>query len=209
MDGVFVYKLMKRLLICTVVMLLCWIFGICADRQKLNDSLIRFHVVANSDSESDQNIKLQVRDAVISSIQSDLQKIGDIEEAKEYLARNIPKIRQIANETLYRLGVEQKAEVTLCKEVFDIRHYDTFSLPAGIYDSLRIVIGDGNGQNWWCVAFPTLCLPATADEFTSIAVDAGLSESLVNTISNQKDYKLRFYFLDKIGALQISAYSGK
>ncbi len=203
------YKILKRLGICTAIALLCWTMGILSDRQELNDGLIRFHVVANSDSEADQNIKLKVRDAVIDSIQKDLQSIRDIDTAKEYLLNNLPKIQTVANDTLQRIGVEQQAVVSLCREAFDIRHYDTFSLPAGVYDSLRIVIGSGSGHNWWCVAFPSLCMPATAAGFDAVAADAGLSESLTNTISNECDFQIRFLLLDKLGELQNHIFSGK
>lgn len=209
MDGVFMYKILKRLGICALIALLCWTLGILSDRQELSSGLIRFHVVANSDRESDQNIKLQVRDAVLAGIREDLRSIGDIETAKAYIRENLPKIQTVANDTLQRLGVDQQALVSFCREAFDIRHYDTFSLPAGVYDSLRIVIGEGAGHNWWCVAFPTLCLPATAEGFEAVAADSGLSESLTHTLSGGADFQIRFLLLDKLGALQNRVFSGK
>ena len=99
--------------------------------------------------------------------------------------------------------------MTFCKEAFDVRHYDTFSLPAGVYDSLRIVIGDGAGHNWWCVAFPTLCLPATTEGLDAVAADAGLSESLTKTLSRDSDFEIRFLLLDKLGQLGNRSFSGK
>ena len=201
MDGVFMYKFLKRLGICASITLFCWTLGVLADRQELNNGLIRFHVVANSDSDSDQNIKLRVRDAVLSSIQDDLKKIGDIAAAKAYIRENLPKIQTVANDTLESLGVDQQALVSFCRETFDIRHYDTFSLPAGVYDSLRIVIGSGEGHNWWCVTFPALCMSAATEDFEAVAADAGLSQSLTNTISNDPDYQIRFLLLDKLGQL--------
>ena len=209
MDGVFMYKILKRLLICGGIALLCWTLGVLSDRRELDTGLIRFHVVANSDTETDQSIKLQVRDAVLNSIREDLKNVGDISAAKEYIRSSIPKIRTIANETLSRIGVNQQAVVTFCKETFDVRHYDTFSLPAGVYDSLRIVIGDGAGHNWWCVAFPTLCLPATTEGFDAVAADAGLSESLTKTLSRDSDFEIRFLLLDKLGQLGNRRFSGK
>ena len=198
------YKFLKRLFICAAIALLCWSLGILSDRQELSKGLIRFHVVANSDSEEDQNIKLQIRDAVLESIQSDLKNIGDINAAKEYICENLPRIQNVANAALEQLSVKQRAEVSFCKEAFDVRHYDTFSLPAGVYDSLRIIIGDGEGHNWWCVAFPALCLPATGDGFTAVAADAGLSVRLTNTISSGENCQIRFVLLDKLGEIQNS-----
>lgn len=203
------YKILKRLLICALIASLCWTLGVLSDRRELDNGLIRFHVVANSDSETDQSIKLQVRDAVLNSIREDLQTVGDISAAKEYIQHNLPKIQTIANETLNRLGVEQNAVATFCREAFDVRHYDTFSLPAGVYDSLRIVIGEGAGHNWWCVAFPSLCLPATTEGFDAVAADAGLSKSLTKTLSRESDFEIRFLLLDKLGQLRNRSFSGK
>lgn len=202
MDGVFMYKIFKRLLICMAIAAVCWIGNILTQRQELTEHLIRFHVVANSDSEEDQNIKLKVRDAVLQSIQSDLQKVADVGEARQYLQDNLPKIEQAANKVLSNLGTGQQATATLCREAFDIRHYDTFTLPAGVYESLRIIIGEGSGHNWWCVAYPSLCLSATGEGFEAVAADAGLSPKLADTLGSSKNHKLRFFFLDQLGRLQ-------
>ena len=162
-------KLLKRIGICLVLAASVWCGSLLADRQRLNDELIRFHVVANSDSEEDQSIKLQVRDAVLNSLQNDLNKIADVNEARAYLQAKLPQIQAVANSVLEATGCDCEAVVTLCKEAFDTRYYDTFTLPAGIYEALRITIGEGEGHNWWCVAFPSLCLSATSEEFADKA----------------------------------------
>jgi stage II sporulation protein R len=203
------YKLIKRLAICGCLVFLCFLAGLLSDRRELEQSLIRFHVVANSDSESDQSIKLRVRDAVLGSIREDLQQMADVSAARDYIRENLPKIQSVANETLAMLGVDQRAVATFCKETFDVRHYDTFSLPSGVYDSLRIVIGEGAGHNWWCVTFPTLCLPATTEGFEAVAADAGLSSGLTRTLSRENDFELRFLLLDKLGRLRSSRFAGK
>ena len=135
-------KLLKRIGICLVLAASVWCGSLLADRQRLNDELIRFHVVANSDSEEDQSIKLQVRDAVLNSLQSDLNKIADVNEARAYLQAKLPQIQAVANSVLEATGCDCEAVVTLCKEAFDTRYYDTFTLPAGIYEALRITIGE-------------------------------------------------------------------
>ena len=203
------YKLIKRLAICGCLVFLCFLAGLLSDRRELEQSLIRFHVVANSDSEADQSIKLRVRDAVLSSIREDLQNVADISAARAYIRENLPKIQSVANETLEMIGVDQRAVASFCKETFDVRHYDTFSLPSGVYDSLRIVIGEGAGHNWWCVTFPTLCLPATTEGFEAVAADAGLSSCLTRTLSRENDFELRFLLLDKLGQLRSSRFAGK
>ncbi len=195
-------KVLKRILFCSLPAIIVWGSFLLADREKLNHGLIRFHVVANSDSETDQTIKLTIRDVVLDSIQSDLGKIADIAEAKEYLQQNIPKIQKLVDHTLNELGFQEGASISLCREQFDIRHYDTFSLPAGVYDSLRIVIGDGRGKNWWCVSFPTLCIPATTVGFTDTAVSAGFSEPLVQALTGNEEYEIHFFFLNQLGKLE-------
>ena len=103
---------------------------------------------------------------------------------------------------LEEAGYDGEAVVTLCKEAFDTRYYDTFTLPAGVYEALRITIGEGAGKNWWCVVFPTFCVPAAGEGFEDVAVDAGFSDALSGALTGEKPYELRFFFLDKLGELE-------
>lgn len=193
-------KLVRRVVFCLVFAAAVGGIGLIRDRNLLDSRLIRLHVVANSDSPEDQQIKLQVRDAILESIGSAMEDITDPELARAYLAEKLPRLEQIANDTLTVLGCEDRAVVSLCREVFDIRHYDTFSLPSGVYEALRIVIGEGEGHNWWCVAFPSLCLPATREEFEDTAAAAGFPEPLRESLTG--DSEIRFYLLDFLGKLQ-------
>ena len=207
MDGVFMGKKGTCLGICFLLAASVWTWGLIRDRQYLNQELIRLHVVANSDSEEDQNIKLRVRDAIVASLSEGMADIADVPAAKEYLRENLPKIEAIANRTLEEVGVDSRAAVTLCKEAFDIRHYDTFTLPAGVYESLRVVIGEGQGKNWWCVAFPSLCMGATSEEFEEAAQTAGMDNTLTETLTG--GLQLRFYLLDVLGRAEKACFSGK
>lgn len=195
-------KLRNRILCCVLVALCFWVGALIADRQTLRDELIRLHVVANSDSGEDQAVKLQVKNAVNEYLQAAMADIADVQQAKEYLRENLPKIQRIANETLVRLGVEPDAVVTFCMEGFPKRIYDTFTLPAGIYNSLRITIGEGEGRNWWCVVFPSLCMEATAREMESVAAGAGFSPELAAAIAGEEGYEVRFFFLELLGRLE-------
>ena len=201
-------KYIKRIIICAVITAFLGGISVLADRRLLSEELIRLHVVANSDREDDQLLKLKVRDAVIQGLQEDLKQMSDVDAARNYLLKNISKIQSIANKTLNAAGVEESAVVTLCRETFDVRHYDTFSLPAGVYESLRIVIGEGKGKNWWCVAFPALCLPATVNDFKDMAVGAGFSEDLCSTLSGDTRYEFRFFLLDAMGRLENILFEG-
>ena len=195
-------KLKKRLAACLLFVLCVWGGALLADRNKLNQELIRLHVVANSDSREDQQIKLKVRDAIQESLRKDLSAISDTEQAYAYIQKSLPKLRNIANGVLVCAGVEPDAVVDLCKEAFNVRVYDTFQLPSGVYNALRITIGEGQGKNWWCVVFPTLCEPATAAGFDEAAVEAGMSQELTNTLSGEKGYEIRFFLLDAMGKLE-------
>lgn len=195
---------MRKLIKWTVFLLLVSFvyngLSLSRDRQSLRDGLIRLHVVAASDTQEDQNVKLKVRDAVISYVDQAMQHVMTVEEAKAWLQENLPGIRDAANDVLQKLGLEDRAEVTLESEAFPVRHYDTFSLPSGVYDALRVTIGEGEGRNWWCVVFPSLCLNAAGVE--DVAAGAGFSQDLGNTITGQQGYQLRFYFLDVLGKIE-------
>ena len=195
-------KYAKLLGLCFLTAVLIWFGAVLTDRQKLNEELIRLHVVADSDSEKDQTVKLQVRDAVTSYLREAMADIGDVDTAKAYLRENLPKIQAIANQALAAAGVDETAVVQLKKEAFDVRFYDTFRLPAGVYESLRIIIGEGEGKNWWCVVFPSLCLPATGTEFEDVAAGAGFEGAVLGALEGKPEYEIRFFLLDKLGQLE-------
>ena len=175
-------------------------YSLFEDRQALETELVRLHVVANSDSKEDQAIKLQVRDAVLESIGSAMEQAGNAENARAYLEENLSKIEGAANRALEALGCQDLASVTLCKEEFTRRIYDTFTLPAGLYESLRITIGEGKGHNWWCVAYPQLCVPASSGEVEAAAMEAGLPETLRGAMTGR--YQVRFFLLDLLGRIR-------
>lgn len=195
-------KQFRRILICLLILSCFRLGGIFSDKQILQSQLIRLHVVGASDSEYDQSVKLRVKDAVVEYLTDAMADIADVEQAKAYVQENLPKIQKAANDALIALGVEPTAVATFCKEEFSKRVYDSFTLPSGVYDSLRITIGEGAGRNWWCVVFPTLCFSATAEELESVAAGAGFSEELTGAITGHKDYEIRFYFLDLLGKLE-------
>jgi len=201
-------KVWKRLVICALTAVIVWVGALILDKQALRQELVRLHVVAASDSAEDQTVKLQVKDAVVSSLKTDLEKLRNAEEATAYLQENLPKIEALANRILREAGCDDIAIVSLGEEEFTTRYYDTFSLPAGVYQSLRIKIGAGEGKNWWCVAFPGLCLPATAEGFEDAASCAGFSDGLTATLEEKDGYEIRFWLLDAIGRLENFLHRG-
>ena len=198
----FVRKSLKRIGVCALIAGVFWLLGIVSNKQTLQQELIRLHVVAASDSEGDQALKLQVRDAVVNSLRENMDHVKDPAEARRYLQENLPKIEALANRVLCDAGAEDIVTVSLQPEEFITRYYDTFTLPAGIYEALRITIGAGEGHNWWCVVFPALCVGATVSEFEETARCAGLSESLTGALTGEQTYEARFLVLDALGKLE-------
>ena len=194
-------KLLRRMFLCFLAVCLVYLGALIADREKLKSELVRLHVVAASDSEEDQAIKLRVRDAVLESLQDALGDVTDAEQARAYIEAHLPQIEETANRVLAAAGCGDVATVSLQVEEFAARVYDTFSLPAGLYDALRITIGEGTGQNWWCVVFPSLCVPATTEGFEDVAAGAGFSDGLTQTLTGE-DYEVRFLLLDLLGQLE-------
>ncbi len=159
------------------------------------DKLIRLHVVANSDSKADQAQKLEVRDAVLAAVEPVLDGVTDAAEAKTRLSGQLSALEQAANTVL--AGTGQTAVVTLERETFPLREYETFSLPAGEYEALRVTIGEGAGHNWWCVVYPSLCFAASTEELTDLAVSAGLTEEEAALLTGQQDgFVVRFWVVE-------------
>ena len=201
-------KSLKRIGICFLAAILVWCAMIVIDKQTLRNELIRLHVVAASDSPEDQALKLRVRDVIVASLQEEMANVADPRQARVYLEENLPKIEALANQVLQAAGCPDVATVTLQLEEFATRYYDTFTLPAGIYEALRITIGEGEGQNWWCVVFPTLCVGATVAEFEETAQCAGLSDGLTSTLTGADGYEVRFFILDALGRLENFLHKG-
>ncbi len=176
--------------------------GLAVEYQLQKENIIRFHVVGASNETRDQEVKLLVRDAVLSCVEAGVNACTTSQEAKAYLLENLEAMEQAANSTLAAAGSSDTAVVTLCEEAFPTRKYDTFSLPSGVYTSLRITIGEGEGRNWWCVVFPSFCINASSDGFLDTAAGAGFSEPLRNTLAGDQEYEIGFFFLDCIGKLQ-------
>lgn len=192
-------KCCKNLAICLLLACFVWAGTLLADRQKLREELIRIHVVANSDTPRDQQLKLRVRDAVMNSMRSDLKSITDAEMARAYLREKLPCIQSVAGQTLKALGCDDPVTVTLGKDAFTRRYAEGFSLPAGIYESLRIVIGAGQGENWWTVLFPETVY---ADGPEKHAVSVFSSPIL------PEETEVRFYCLDVLGRLENIFFGG-
>ena len=180
---------------------LALLLGLCAallwgawsaqEQQELSRKMIRLHVIAHSDSTEDQALKLQVRDAVLDYATAVLQRSADMAEAQQELQRELPRIESIARAAVTAEGYDYGVTASLGQAEFPLKEYDGFSLPAGEYTALRLVIGEGAGQNWWCVVFPPLCT-AAACEFDETALAGGLSQEDIALITESEGYVLKF-----------------
>lgn len=161
-------------------------------RDALADKVVRLHVLANSDSEEDQALKLRVRDVVLARATELLEQSADRREAEGLLRGSLLEFERIAAEEIRSSGYDYPVTAELTDTKFPTKEYGGFTLPAGEYLALRIVIGAGGGQNWWCVVFPPLCTAAAADVPAS-ALAAGLSEDQVGLITEENQgYVLKF-----------------
>ena len=162
------------------------------NRDQLADKVVRLHILANSDSEEDQALKLRVRDRVLERATELLEQTGDRREAEEVLQSHLPELERIAAEEISACGYEYDVTAEVANTMFPTKEYDGFTLPAGEYLALRIIIGEGNGHNWWCVVFPPLCTTAAADVPAS-ALAAGFDEEEVALVTEENEgYVLKF-----------------
>lgn len=178
-----------------LAVLFSWGTALEKQQQRIAGAVVRLHVVANSDSDADQTIKLRVRDAVLQAAEPFLTEVTSPDAAKAALEKNLTLFEQVANEVLQKGDFPYTASVCLKRELFGTRDYQSFSLPGGYYDALRVTLGDGAGKNWWCVVYPQICMGATARHQQSIAVMGGV-EDMALLQQATPEYELRFKILE-------------
>ena len=173
-----------------------WVAG---QQKSLAEQMVRLHVVAVSDSEEDQEVKLLVRDAVLDRASPWLEGAATQEEAMAVLAEHLPELARIGAEAA---GGQVEVTASLEEDVwFPTKEYDDFALPAGRYAALRITLGEGEGHNWWCVVFPPLCLGSVSE---SVAEKAGnFSEDQVQLVTGESEgYVVKFKAMELMGELE-------
>lgn len=193
-------RLLNTLVILVALVLLVTVLPVHGE-DEIYDTVVRLHVLANSDSEEDQARKLRVRDAVLSVTAPLLQNCKTREEAEKILLAHTDEIRSAARAVLAREGRSDAVTVTLGLEDYPERSYDSVCFPSGEYLSLRVCIGEAEGQNWWCCLFPPLCLgsstvSASKAEDSFIAVGLTPSQYKIITETDKPIYKIRFKLLE-------------
>lgn len=161
--------------------------------REVRENVVRLHILANSDSKADQNVKLLVRDALLESGAKIFSGAVTVNDAAEYLEEERELLIETAEKILSENGFGYGATVELVKEYFTTRTYGEYTLPAGEYLALRVKLGNAGGHNWWCVMFPPLCLPAASEE-TDVQIAIG--DKGAQIIKGGTKYEVRFKLVE-------------
>lgn len=175
------------------------VIGFGTDCREIRNSVVRLHILANSDSEEDQNVKLLVRDALLACGSDFFGGTVDADNAYERLSEEKDALIKTANKVLSKNGFDYTADIFLTEEYFETREYENFTLPAGEYLALKVILGKGEGHNWWCVMFPPLCLPVAAGKTNTEII---LGKDGAEIISSPVKYEMRFKIVEIIEELR-------
>ncbi|MBZ4687011.1 MAG: stage sporulation protein [Clostridia bacterium] len=178
----------KRLFVILLILIVSFLVqGKMENKTSLgNANLIRLHVIANSDSMEDQNLKRKVRDRIIAELGPEFNSVNDLDEARKYITGNLTRIEEIASEEIHLVGKNHAVETQLGVYPFPTKWYGNFVLPAGKYEALKVVIGEGKGANWWCVLFPPLCFVDISNSIAEEPQKIG-EEKIQEVISQMED----------------------
>lgn len=160
--------------------------------ENISDQVFRLHILANSDSAEDQQLKLKVRDEILKKGETVFASSNSLEETIELCKDNIALFQQTAEQCLKDNGSDYDVKVYVDKEYFNTREYDEITLPSGIYNALKIEIGQGKGHNWWCVMFPAICLSSVTDD----ELNKYLSEDEQKLVNSDSKYEVRFKIVE-------------
>ena len=165
--------------------------GFATQCEDIPDRVLRLHILANSDSEEDQALKLKVRDRIVTESAGLFDQVTDRESARAVVEKNMDALREAAQDEVYRQGYSYPVSMELTHMYFTTRVYGETALPAGYYEALRVTIGAGAGHNWWCVIFPAMCLPVAEE---SQELDGVLNEEQMEIVEEGESaqYEIKF-----------------
>ena len=199
-----------RIIFCVGVILLMLVmpFLPLGDESGIYENTVRLHILANSDSTADQTVKLLVRDALVAEAERMTAHCGDVEGAKEVFSASLVHLEEVAEGVLRENQCYDSVTVSLGREYYPEREYGEFRLPSGTYNSLTVNIGEGEGQNWWCVMFPPLCVDSA--EAKEELAETGFTPNQIRllTDSDTPKYVIRFRILEWISDIA-AFFSGK
>ena len=169
--------------------------GFATQCEDIPDRVLRLHILANSDSEEDQALKLKVRDRIVTESAGLFDQVTDRESARAVVEKNMDALREAAQDEVYRQGYSYPVSMELTHMYFTTRVYGETALPAGYYEALRVTIGAGAGHNWWCVIFPAMCLPVAEE---SQELDGVLNEEQMEIVEEGESaqYEIKFKALE-------------
>ncbi len=177
--------------------------GMCSfaqDYEEITDTVFRMHILANSDSNDDQQLKLKVRDAVLSECSWLFEECENSEEAAVVAENNMEMIKATAEKVIAESNKSYDIKCEVAQMHFDKRVYDSVTMPAGEYSTLRITIGEAKGKNWWCVMFPPLCIPVATEQIEDYDDIFTLEE--IEMLNNPEKYECKFYVLELMDKLK-------
>ncbi len=177
-------------LVCAVFLSFSGFNTACDD---LRHNVLRLHIIANSDSNADQTLKLKIRDRILSTSGELFADTDNIEDAVLKTEKALEEIEKTANEVIAENGFNYKCKVSVKNRYFETREYDTFTLPAGTYKALVLDVGKAEGKNWWCVIFPEICLPASSN---NASLSDTVSEGSAEIAENKPKYEVRFKIVE-------------
>lgn len=193
----------KDFTLCLLAALLfTMIFSLAGFEQKCNDlkqNVLRLHIIANSNSETDQAIKLKIRDELLKKSNGLFDSVGNKQDAIDLVNKNKDYLVEIAQKVLNDEGKTQPVSISVGKTYFETRVYDNFTLPAGEYDAVRVLIGKAEGKNWWCVMFPSMCIPAAEKEHK---LTEAVDEKSAEIAENAPRYEMRFKIIELYESLK-------
>lgn len=184
---------LKSLCVGFVVSLLFAFLPFEGECREISEQVFRVHILANSDSEEDQELKLKVRDAVISASEELLENTHSKEEAVRLISDNLPLFKAVAEDVIRDEGYNYSAQCSIRNLLFDTRYYDDITMPGGYYDALQIRIGKAQGKNWWCVMYPSLCIPTASD---NDSLSDKLTEKQYGIVSSKGNFRFRFKIVE-------------
>jgi stage II sporulation protein R len=169
-------------------------------QQSIATKILRFHILANSDSDEDQTVKIKVRDAVGQMMEEKLSGSNGLSETEQIVEENLDEIVAVAKQTLEENGYHYGATAKLANVEFPVKTYGDYTFPAGEYEALQVTLGEGQGHNWWCVLYPNMCFQGSVyevvDESSDEALREVLSEDEYADVFEHGKFQIRFKFLE-------------
>lgn len=164
--------------------------------ENIRNNTLRLHIKANSDNKIDQSLKLKVKNEVVEKTSYIFKNSNSKEDSKGIIKENLNYIENIAQQKVLDEGFNYKVTAEIKPTYFNTRIYENFTMPAGTYDALSIDIGTGNGQNWWCVLYPPLCLPSATKVNNDDVIEKNYTNGEIDILENKPKYEFKFKFVE-------------